>query len=253
MTCSSLTSGSRSSDNVLFLRREAGAVRAACPVRGSLTSCIGHRKTPASGGSGAMPSPAYGSNGPIPSGRSPSDAISHRVEFRVSMLDTPTMKDQSIGARGSPLDMGSIAQIRFLCRDDPCAIGRRPIVATWSPLAKLVARGQGAHAGAPLRDEPALILRWTWGPSLEFASPSDRTAESSTTEVTEDTRGNDYSWRRARITLLVFSVPSVVNLLPIRPLDMGSIARICPSRPTSAGMPGECRVASTGRPRPSSH
>jgi hypothetical protein len=34
-----------------------------------------------------------------------------------------------------------------------------------------------------------------------------------------------------------------------RPLDMGSIAQICPSRPTSAGILQECRVASPGRLR----
>ena len=40
-----------------------------------------------------------------------------------------------------------------------------------------------------------------------------------------------------------------VNLLPIPRWTWGRIARIR-ARPTSAGMPGECRVVSTGRPRP---
>src|SRR6185436_6932304 len=68
-------------------------------------------------GSGAVPRRHTGAMAPIPRRLTRrSDAISHRVEFRVSMLDT--MKD-SLSATRFPLDMGSIAPIRFLRRGDP--------------------------------------------------------------------------------------------------------------------------------------
>ena len=123
-----------------------------------------------------------------------SDAISHRVEFRVSMFDTPTMKDRSIGHAISifPLDMGSFAQIRPTTEDT----------------------------------EHTEVRRY-------LAPGSPRVAQSS-----------------------LLCVLCVLCGDPFSPLDMGCIAQICAAplgRPTSAGMPGECRVVPTGRPRPFSH
>src|SRR5882724_6923233 len=51
----------------------------------------------------------------------------------------------------------------------------------------------------------------------------------------------------SRLCAFAFHLPTLF------PLDMGSIARICSRRPTSAGILQECRVVSTGRPRPSIH
>ena len=191
-----------------------------------------HAHAPTAGGSGTTSRRHTGAMAHIPRRIDRrSDAISHRVEFRVSMLDTSPMKEQR-SEPGIPAGHGV---------DPPSR----------SPL--LRAKEGRSNSPAASRIATAKVNR------RDAETPRDRVGGSLLLPlgmgcIAQIHRGGRVLRRREIASARLLRVSASLRFKPSYfPLGMGSFAQICPSRPTSAGMPGECRVASPGRPRPSSH